>query len=217
MSRPRLRILLPALTVLLILGGLVFIVSRRPRPAPPSTPFPARGGVFFSNRLELTVPVFFQDDPRWAQHPIGHSGSTLGPEGCAVASAAMALAAMGIDTDPGRLNAFLSTNSGYTDRGWIHWEKAAELAPDRVWKSFEDTGNHQVLDDALLQGLTPIIRIRFPSGITHFVVIAGKEGDRYLIRDPASRHGPGPHFLDSLYPGPIEGVRLYSPVAPGRP
>jgi hypothetical protein len=47
--------------------------------------------------------------------------------GCAVCSAAMVLAFYGQDIDPGRLNAFLSDNGGYTPEGWLYWEKANSL------------------------------------------------------------------------------------------
>jgi len=50
------------------------------------------------------------------------------------------------------------------------------------------------------------------SGITHFVVIAGKDGFDYLVRDP------GTGFAKGLYPlrelgSDIEALRFYQPIS----
>ena len=62
----------------------------------------------------------------------------MGEEGCAVSSAAMVLAFYGQDIDPGRLNAFLSDNGGYTPQGWLYWEKAADYQPGLARHAYED-------------------------------------------------------------------------------
>ena len=91
-------------------------------------PVAASGGLYFPGRVELYVPQFFQSDPRWGEDALGATPGRLAAEGCAVASAAMALASYGVDVDPGRLNKFLTTlPGGYTPQGWIYWEKAAEF------------------------------------------------------------------------------------------
>ena len=88
----------------------------------------ASGGLYFPGRLELSVPQFFQSDPRWGEDALGLTPGRLAAEGCAVAAAAMTLATYGVDVDPGRLNKFLSKlPGGYTPQGWIYWEKAAEF------------------------------------------------------------------------------------------
>ena len=46
--------------------------------------------------------------------------------------------------------------------------------------------SYSLIDSNLARGNPVIVRVRFPSGITHFVVIAGKEGFDYLIRDPGA-------------------------------
>ena len=56
-----------------------------------------------------------------------------------------------------------------------------------------------------------IVRVRLPNGITHFVVIVGKRGIDYLIRDPA---GMGREDAGRVYPFrclsvPIEALRYY--------
>lgn len=172
------------------------------------------GGIPFFRETVLDVPLFLQADPRWADDLLGPTEGTLGAEGCAVASAAMVLASYGVDTDPGKLNAFLKTVSGFTESGWIYWEKAAELAPDRVRFDYESDASHRLIDWNLIRGNPVIVRLRFPSGITHFVVICGKRGFDYLIRDPGSKGAEGIYPLRE-FGSRIEALRYYSRI--GRP
>ena len=120
----------------------------------------------------------------------------------------MVLASYGIDLDPGRLNRFLTKHEGYTERGYLYWEKAAEFLPGRCEKAYEDDASFARIDWNLAQGNPVIVRIRFPSGITHFVVVAGKEGWEYLIRDPGAGAARGLYPLSELAPG-IEALRYY--------
>jgi hypothetical protein len=60
----------------------------------------------------------------------------------------------------------------------------------------------------LLRGNPVIVRLRYPNGITHFVVIVGKRGHEYLIRDPSGRYQDGLYFL-SEFGSPIEALRFY--------
>ena len=99
---------------------------------------PSTGGLYFFSKLVLPVQRFAQDDPKWADDELGPTPSTMGQEGCAVSSAAMVLAFYGQDIDPGRLNTFLTTSSGYTPQGWLYWEKAADYHPGRARHAYED-------------------------------------------------------------------------------
>ena len=120
----------------------------------------------------------------------------------------MVLASYGIDTDPGRLNRFLSAHGGFTPQGWLDWDKAAEFVPGRCEKAYEDAPSYARIDGNLLRGNPVIVRIRFASGVTHFVVIAGKEGLEYLIRDPGAGAARGLYPLSELAPA-IEALRYY--------
>ena len=156
----------------------------------------------------MEVPQFYQADPRWGEERLADTPGTLGGEGCAVASAAMVLSHYGIDTDPGRLNHFLTEYGGYEGRGWIRWESAAEFSPRIVEKAYEDAPSYFLIDRNLLRGTPSIVRIKRRDGITHFVVIVGKRGFDYQIRDPAGSGG------GRIYPFrelgvPIEALRYY--------
>ena len=180
---------------------------------------PSAGGLYFFSKLVLPVQRFAQADPRWADDQLGPTASTMGEEGCAVSSAAMVLAYYGQDIDPGRLNAFLSNNGGYTPEGWLYWEKAAQYqqrtpANDNergrtlVRHAYEDLPSYFLIDSNLARGNPVIVRVHLPSGITHFVVVAGKAGFDYLIQDPASGG------VNRVYPlrelaGEIDALRFY--------
>lgn len=172
------------------------------------SPLPARGGLWFPVTVLNDVPHFAQNDPRWADEPLGFTPSKLGEEGCAVASAAMVLASYGADLDPGRLNAHLRGNGGYTERGWLYWEKAADYPPGLAKHAYEDDASLFLIDWNLLRGNPVIVRLRYPGGTTHFVVVVGKSGYEYLIRDPGAGYRKGLYPL-SEFGSPIEALRFY--------
>ena len=161
------------------------------------------------------MPSFRQADETWGRDALGGvpQNGTLGSAGCAVAAAAMVFRCYGIDTDPQQLNWFLTDKGGYTEQGWLYWERAAWWAPDRVQHVYEDLPSYALIDSNLARGNPVIVRVRFASGTTHFVVIAGKDGFDYLIRDP------GAGAAKRLYPlrelgSDIEALRFYKPLAP---
>jgi hypothetical protein len=169
------------------------------------------GGRYFFRKVELAVPQFFQADEKWRDDQLGYSNGTLGAEGCAIASVAMIFKFYGIDTDPQRLNWFLDAADGYTPQGWVYWEKAAELAPDRTRHVYEDLPSYFLIDSNLARGNPVIVRLRFKSGVTHFVVIAGKQGWDYLIRDPSSAGARGIYPLRE-FGSDIEALRFYEKI-----
>jgi Peptidase C39 family len=166
------------------------------------------GGLFFISRLVLPVQRFAQSDSRWADDPLGPTDSSMGSEGCAVTSAAMVLSYYGIDTDPARLNEYLTDHDGYTPQGWLFWEKAADFSPGVVRHAYEDLPSYYLIDTNLMRGNPVIVRIHLANGVTHFVVIAGKEGFDYLIQDPATHGAAGIYPLRSLAEK-IEALRFY--------
>jgi len=171
----------------------------------------ASGGMPIPGELVIDVPQFFQSDPKWGEDFLGDTPGTMGSQGCAVSSAAMTLAFYGIDVDPGRLNRFLTDHSGYAGAGWLKWESAAQFRPGIVWKAYEDLPSYVRIDWNLLHGNPVIVRIRMIDGITHFVVIVGKRGFDYLIRDPAGwgRGGSGGVYPLARLGVPVEALRYY--------
>jgi hypothetical protein len=173
-----------------------------------------RGGRYFFHRVELAVPSFRQSDEKWGDDPLGgvEANGTLGGEGCAVAAAAMVFQSYGIAIDPQQLNWFLTATDGYTENGWLYWDRAAWFAPDRVRHAYEDLPSYQLIDSNIARGNPVIVRVRLQSGVTHFVVIAGKDGFDYLVRDPGAGAAKGFYPLRELG-SDIEALRFYEPVA----
>jgi hypothetical protein len=166
------------------------------------------GGLYFISRVVLPVQRFAQSDPRWADDPLGSTDSSLGAEGCAVTSAAMVLCYYGMDTDPARLNEYLTKHEGYTPQGWLFWEKAADFAPGVARHAYEDLPSYYLIDSNLMRGNPVIVRIDLPNAVTHFVVITGKQGFDYLIQDPAGGGAFGAYPLRHLAKK-IEALRFY--------
>ena len=170
------------------------------------------GGHYFLHRVVIPVPVFTQDDPHWTLELLGPTFETVGQAGCAVTSAAMVLSAYGVDTDPDRLNQYLTTHGGYTEDGWVYWEKAAEVAPGgQVEKAYEDLPSYALIDQNLMAGNPVIVRLTLPNGTTHFVVLVGKDGWDYLVQDPARSPTYGVYPLKDLT-GRIEALRFFRVV-----
>ena len=203
-----------AVAVLLILGAATYIYvdwnwKRKLSPW---------GGRYFVHRLVLPVPSFRQGDERWADDPLGgvEENGTVGGEGCAVTAVAMLFKYYGIETDPQQLNWFLAAVGGYTDRGWLYWDRAAWWAPNRVRHVYEDLPSYWLMDSNLAHGNPVIVRVRLRSGITHFVVVAGKDGFDYLVRDPGAGAAKGYYPLRELN-SDIEALRFYQPLTPPVP
>ena len=173
-----------------------------------------RGGRPFLTRVELPVPSFQQGDDKWRDDSLGGvpENGTIGGEGCAVAAAAMVFKFYGIDVDPQQLNWFLTATGGFTEQGWLYWDRAAWFAPDRVRHVYEDLPSYQLIDSNIAHGNPVIVRVRLGSGITHFVVIAGKDGFDYLVRDPGAGSAKGLYPLRELG-SDIEALRFYQPIA----
>jgi Peptidase_C39 like family len=171
------------------------------------------GGRYFFHRVELAVPSFHQGDDKWRDDPLGgvEANGTLGGEGCAVAAAAMIFRFYGVKVDPQQLNWFLTAVDGYTENGWVYWDRAAWFAPDRVRHVYEDLPSYQLIDSNIARGNPVIVRVRLANGITHFVVIAGKDGFDYLIADPGAGAGRGLYPLRELG-SDIEALRFYEPI-----
>lgn len=177
-----------------------------------------RGGRYFFHRVELPVPSFRQGDEAWADDPLGGvpENGTVGGQGCAVAAAAMVFKFYGIETDPQQLNWFLTAVDGYTDRGWLYWDRATWWAPSRVRHVYEDLPSYWLIDSNLAHGNPVIVRVRLRNGVTHFVVIAGKDGFDYLIRDPGAGAAKGFYPLRELN-SDIEALRFYQALTPPVP
>jgi hypothetical protein len=90
---------------------------------------------------------------------------------------------------------FLTRTGGFGDDGLIHWNRVPAIAPNHLELAYNGGASYKLIDSNFLAGNPVIALIPLPDGGYHFVVIKGKEGRDYLIRDPAAspfRPGPPP-------------------------
>lgn len=196
----RFKIVLIMLILVMLLGATWLLW-------PQQESFQPSGGQEFSEKMVIDVPLFLQSDERWAEEEIGNSGSSMGSEGCAIASVAMLMNYYGIDTDPKRLNTYLSQNGGYTNEGRIYWNKVCDLADGRVKFTYAGGGSYGIIDENIRDGNPVIVKIYINKVIPHWVLIVGKEGQEYLINDPLATDKKVSKL--SKYNNDIYAVRIY--------
>lgn len=155
---------------------------------------------------ERGLQFFSQRDPSWASDQLGYcDGETIQKSGCAVSAVAMAMTALGADVDPGSLNEFLIDNQGY-DGCAIYWAKAADLdgAGGVQWIHAGVLGSPESLRAGLDQGKQVVVKsTRFQPNYTHWVYIAGYDGD-------------GSQWSDFYYLDPYDKSPDYHQIGDGR-
>lgn len=152
----------------------------RGRADPPIAP---AGGAAMT--VALPIRPLKQGDPRWRGLRLGNSA--MAGSGCTVACVCMALDALGMPADPPALIARLAGDGGLTTDGLIVWaavERAFGVRVDLAPPS------HPAIDAALGAGVPVLAKIRLHGdGPVHWVLIAGKRGDVYLVSDPLAGDG----------------------------
>ena len=76
--------------------------------------------------MSRTYPMFKQCNSKWGNDKVGSTSNTICGVGCALSSVAMALAGIGKSYDPGTLNVWLKSNSGYSGTS-INWASVKNL------------------------------------------------------------------------------------------
>ena len=148
-----------------------------------SPPIAASGGIPFTNFTAITTPHYLQRDPQWKDETIG-SGETLAKVGCTVSSLAMALESYGVAFTPKTLNDALKANGGYTRRGWLVWSAVEKVSDGKASVRALDQPTHADLDAALQARQPVLIKVFIEKIIPHWVLLSGKDGTNYLMRDP---------------------------------
>ena len=160
-----------------------------------------------------TPLIYLQTDPRWREERIGGSDETLGAVGCTVCCIAMALEHHGIHVTPAELNARLKAADGYTDRGWVKWHTVSTVTRNAVRIQVPKTPSPQRIDAALAGGSPVIAKVLISRVTQHWVLIVGKDGEDYLIKDPL---GDG-EALERLskYSSGVQAIRIVRKAAGG--
>jgi hypothetical protein len=144
----------------------------------------ARGGRELHLRLPDPGHTFLQKDPRWAEDKLGSTAGTLGGYGCTICSVAMAATALGHPVTPQELNNRLRDSGGFTESGWLIWGALPKATSGAITATVTPRPTHADIDTALERGAYPIIKFILLTGISHWVIIVGKDGLDYLVRDP---------------------------------
>ena len=128
------------------------------------------------------VPNLKQCDGSWGSNNLGTCSYTICSAGCAITSVAMVFKYFGVDTDPGRLNTWLTNNGGFSGGCYIIWSTAVNIG-----SGFTYIGNpgqdFNRLRSELDAGYPVIVEVN--NNGQHFVVVTGYSGDTYYINDPA--------------------------------
>lgn len=131
--------------------------------------------------LPCSVPLFAQNDPRWRDDVMQTCGTTIGEEGCALTSAAMAFNYYGASTDPPSLNTCLGDHACP-----IYWGIAADdCSEGRAtwlgWLGFD----WERLEQELEAGRPPLLGMQ--KDYPHYVIVvsgSGSDPADYTVHDP---------------------------------
>jgi ABC-type bacteriocin/lantibiotic exporter with double-glycine peptidase domain len=152
-------------------------------------PIPATGGESFTLRVDRPPTHFLQTDPRWANETVGGSEEAVASVGCTLCSLAMALNRVGVELDPATLNSALKAHHGYNERGWLLWSAVTPASGNRARAHYYSRFDHGTIDQAMRDRCLPVVKFFLPGGVSHWVVVVGKSGTDYLVRDPLDEAG----------------------------
>jgi len=151
-------------------------------------------------------PIYLQKDPRWQENLLGGSQETIGQVGCTLCCVSMALAHYDIQLMPDELNERLKENQGYTEQGWLKWHTVSQITRHQTRFVIPSQPRHDLIETALKQGEPVIAKIYLQPTQPHWILIVGKQGNDYLVKDPL---GDG-QTLDpiSAINGAIQAIRI---------
>ena len=152
---------------------------------------------------------YAQNDSTWGKKKYDDTEKSIGSKGCALSSLAMAMTAYGDTVNPKELNDWMNgrkdPNKGGYLRDKVRWNAAyyhsdKKITADREGGNLyykdsngkwiqrnpgEKNTDPSVLDDPLSR--CELVIVQVSSGANqHWVVVTGKEGDRYAIVDPGA-------------------------------
>ncbi|MCP4221363.1 MAG: hypothetical protein GY765_42450 [bacterium] len=130
------------------------------------------------------VKYFLQNDDQWLNDEIGNSGRKMSSHGCLVTILASAIDGMGYSTNPGELNRRFAKNGVYLDNGDVVWYKIKKVFPTINYK-YRRIFSSRTLEYDLAEGRLPMVKVRYyKTGVFHWVLIVGTDGDDFLAMDP---------------------------------
>ncbi len=169
----------------MVLGLLLCVTGCADRGGTPGAcRLPARAKEPVDRFVHVSNVHYAQRDPRWANEPIGGSGKPLAAVGCTICCVSMALTEEGIHTTPAQLNRHLKAVDGYTAKGWVHWPAIESATGGRARAEILWKPTNRDIEQALADGNPVIVKVAPPPMVQHWVLLVGREGQEYLMRDP---------------------------------
>ncbi|MBC8332188.1 MAG: hypothetical protein H8E28_09430 [Anaerolineae bacterium] len=143
--------------------------------------------------------ALYQNDPKWKGVKLGHDNKeTIGTWGCLLTSMTMVANGFGNNETPESMNQKMKSAGGFQGALVIP-AMLPSVCPGIVYKGYQPCENNPAplaqIDAALAAGMPVIAQVDWSpkAGLqTHWVVIYGKEGDRYLMKDPYRYRGDAP-------------------------
>ena len=143
--------------------------------------------------------ALYQNDPKWKNTKLGHDKKeTIGTWGCLLTSMTMVANGLGFDETPESLNNKLKGTGGFQGALVIP-ATLPSVCPGIRYKGYQPCENAPApiaqIDAALAAGMPVIAQVDWSpkSGVqTHWIVLYGKDGDRYLMKDPYRYGGDSP-------------------------
>ena len=172
----------------------------------PGTSISSRTKESVSKMVLTAEPIYRQADRRWANEKVGGSGESLGGVGCTICCLCMALAEFDINLTPAELNEKLKAAGGYTEDGWVKWGMVEEVVSKRVRIEIPRWPMQSDINSALRDGCPVIVKVLLADTIPHWVLLVGREGNDYLMKDP-NGDGKSLGVLASLH-SDIKSVRI---------
>jgi len=189
-----------------------------------------------SARTLINVPYFNQGDPQWKDE-IYDSTGTIGRFGCALTSLAMINNYYRLyhptetyrtkipDTDPGKLNDWLKTNTGYSLKGDVVWGKIYDYSNQAImYAGWDEIRNDEKVNESLKNIDPSILMVKYVIKETgdihkHFVVVVGSCPTTYKINDPGRQQVrtlkdefiPKNSELKTSYENTYYKIRLFKP------
>src|SRR4030043_1445003 len=148
--------------------------------------------------FDLGVPYFPQNDPNWGNEPMGCSGMFIRNKGCLITSFAMVIDYFTPNyTNPKKFNNWLRSHNGYDNACNYIWGSAQTYTRDAITgDSLIGYFNDEEATKRLEKRQPVIVKVRNEITTGHFVVLNGKENNKYSINDP----GFPEKFLDAYTP-----------------
>lgn len=125
-------------------------------------------------------PLYKQCGASWSGAQLGScAGTSVCKAGCAMSSVAMILKSRGYDTDPGRLNAWLKANGGYSGCA-IYWGSVDRLGKTKC-QGFQ-TGSFATVCGWVRSGYGVVLNVNNGG---HWVLATGCDGsNNVMVNDP---------------------------------